>query len=149
MPSIIYHSPIGLLKITESDGAITALGLTEKVETTETTALLEKAKEELEEYFCGERKNFDLPVTFRGTEFQKQVWRELQRIPYGKTYTYGQIAKLIGKEKASRAVGGACNRNPLMILVPCHRVVGSNGKLTGFACGLDKKTFLLDLEKQV
>jgi methylated-DNA-[protein]-cysteine S-methyltransferase len=148
MPKIIYHSPLGPLLIEETGGAITALGLSDEKKDLETSPLLEKAIQELDEYFQGKRQDFDLPVRFQGTEFQDLVWRELRKIPYGKTRTYGEIASLIGREKAVRAVGGACNRNALMLLVPCHRVLGSNGKLTGFACGLDKKAFLLDLEKQ-
>lgn len=101
---------------------------------------------QLEEYFLGKRKIFDLPLEFNGTDFQKSVWRSLLEIPYGKSATYKDIAKMIGNEKAVRAVGGANNKNKIMIVVPCHRVIGSNGKLVGYAGGLEKKAFLLNLE---
>ena len=101
------------------------------------TKLLVKAKNELEEYFDGKRKEFDLPLKQEGTEFQKKVWNALSKIPYGETRTYKEIAKMIGNEKASRAVGMANNKNNIPIIIPCHRVIGSNGKLVGYALGLD------------
>ena len=99
------------------------------------------------EYFAGKRQNFSLPLELEGTEFQKKVWQALQKIPYGQTKTYGQIAKEIGKKKAVRAVGNANHNNPIAIIIPCHRVIGANGKLTGYHGGLEKKEFLLTLEK--
>ena len=107
---------------------------------------LAKAKHQLDEYLAGERKSFDLPLDPPGTAFQKKVWRQLKKIPFGKTMTYGQVAKAIGHPKAYRAVGGACNANPLPILIPCHRVVGSSGSLTGYALGIAMKLKLLKLE---
>ncbi|WP_188207008.1 methylated-DNA--[protein]-cysteine S-methyltransferase [Alkalibacillus aidingensis] len=101
---------------------------------------------QLEEYFSGDRKTFDVDFKFVGTEFQKQVWQALTQIPYGETVAYGDIAKTINKPKAVRAVGGALNKNPFSIIVPCHRVIGKNGSLTGFGGGLDKKTWLLEHE---
>lgn len=112
------------------------------------TELLLEAKKELEEYFEGKRKEFDLPLEQEGTEFQKRVWNALEKIPYGETRTYKEVAKMIGNEKASRAVGMANNKNNTPIIVPCHRVIGSNGKLIGYALGLDMKKYLLDLEKK-
>ena len=112
------------------------------------TKLLVKAKNELEEYFDGKRKEFDLPLKQEGTEFQKKVWNALSKIPYGETRTYKEIAKMIGNEKASRAVGMANNKNNIPIIIPCHRVIGSNGKLVGYALGLDIKQYLLDLESK-
>ena len=112
------------------------------------TELLLEAKKELEEYFEGKRKEFDLPLEQEGTEFQKRVWNALEKIPYGETRTYKEVAKMIGNEKASRAVGMANNKNNIPIIVPCHRVIGSNGKLIGYALGLDMKKYLLDLEKK-
>lgn len=112
------------------------------------TKLLVKAKNELEEYFEGKRKEFDLPLKQEGTEFQKKVWNALSKIPYGETRTYKEIAKMIGNEKASRAVGMANNKNNIPIIIPCHRVIGSNGKLVGYALGLDMKQYLLDLESK-
>lgn len=106
------------------------------------------ARKQLLEYFAGDRKEFDLPLHLSGTEFQLQVLEELQRIPYGETTSYGDIAERIGRPKATRAVGAANGRNPIPIIVPCHRVIGSSGNLTGFAGGLDLKEALLRLEAE-
>jgi methylated-DNA-[protein]-cysteine S-methyltransferase len=106
------------------------------------------ARQQLEEYFAGERKDFDLPLHLSGTDFQIQVLQELRRIPYGETRSYGDIAKRIGRPKAMRAVGAANGRNPIPIIVPCHRVIGSSGDLTGFGGGLDTKEALLRLEAE-
>ena len=103
-------------------------------------------RQQLTEYFAGERKAFDLPLALEGTEFQLAVLEELKKIPYGETTSYGDIAKRIGRPKAVRAVGAANGRNPIPIIVPCHRVIGSDGSLTGFAGGLDMKRKLLELE---
>lgn len=103
--------------------------------------------DQLSEYFSGERRQFDVPITFLGgTPFQRKVWQALQDIPYGEVRTYKEIAQAIGIPKAVRAVGGANNKNPISILVPCHRVIGSNGALVGYGGGLDKKEYLLKLE---
>ncbi len=102
---------------------------------------------QLEAYFARELESFDVKLAPEGTEFQKSVWNALCEIPYGETRTYGEVAKSIGNPKASRAVGLANNRNPISIIVPCHRVIGANGKLTGYASGLDVKEFLLRLEE--
>lgn len=107
---------------------------------------LKKCVKQLREYFKGERKKFTVTLVLEGTPFQKKVWRELQKIPYGQTATYGEIARRIGKPKAARAVGGACNKNKIPIIVPCHRVIGSGGSLVGFAGGLSLKSKLLQLE---
>ncbi|MDH3751864.1 MAG: methylated-DNA--[protein]-cysteine S-methyltransferase [Gammaproteobacteria bacterium] len=106
------------------------------------------AREQLEEYFSGNRKDFDLPLNLSGTEFQVRVLEELQRIPYGETTSYGDIARRIGRPKAMRAVGAANGRNPIPIIIPCHRVIGSSGDLTGFGGGLDTKEALLRLEAE-
>ncbi len=106
------------------------------------------ARQQLAEYFAGERKDFDLPLQLSGTEFQVQVLEELQRIPYGETTSYGDVATRIGRPKAVRAVGAANGRNPLPIVIPCHRVIGSSGDLTGFGGGLDLKAALLRLEAE-
>ncbi len=108
--------------------------------------LLRKTIVELDEYFSGIRTSFSLPIEFQGTEFQKQVWNALLKIPYGCTKSYKDVAMMIGNPKAVRAVGNACNKNKLLIVVPCHRIVGSNGALVGFAVGLDVKQTLLSLE---
>lgn len=105
-----------------------------------------EAVQQIEEYLAGERTEFNLRLNPTGTDYQKQVWRMLAKIPYGKVYSYKDIAELVGNPKASRAVGMANAKNPLPIIVPCHRVIGSSGKLTGYACGLKIKKILLDIE---
>lgn len=109
--------------------------------------LLDRAAEQLAEYFAGERREFDLPVAPRGTEFQRRAWAQLLEIPYGETLTYGEQARRIDAPTASRAVGAANGANPIPIVIPCHRVVGANGSLTGYAGGVDVKRALLDLER--
>ncbi len=147
-----YDSPLGKITIVEEGSAITQLYFSSEVPYHDTpcseTALLKKAVLQLDEYFAGKRKSFDLPLAPGGTAFQQKVWRALQLIPYGQTRSYRQIAKAAGNEKAARAVGMANNRNPLAIVIPCHRVIGSDGKLVGYGGGLDKKAYLLDLEKK-
>ncbi|WP_124065600.1 methylated-DNA--[protein]-cysteine S-methyltransferase [Clostridium sp. E02] len=113
----------------------------------EKTELIDRAVCQMEEYLVGERKQFDLPLAPQGTLFQKKVWEALLTIPYGTTKSYGEIATMIGNPKASRAVGGANNKNPISIIIPCHRVIGTNGSLVGYGGGLDKKTKLLHLEQ--
>lgn len=109
--------------------------------------IIRQTIKQFDEYFRGKRKKFELPLNPKGTEFQKKVWLQLMNIPYGKTATYKDIATLTGNTNASRAVGNANNKNPIAIIIPCHRVIGSNNKLTGYAGGLDKKEKLLNLEK--
>jgi methylated-DNA-[protein]-cysteine S-methyltransferase len=104
-------------------------------------------REQLAEYFAGERQQFDVPLKLAGTPFQQRVWQELVRIPFGTTITYGELARRVGKPSASRAVGHANSRNPISIIVPCHRVIGANGKLTGYGGGVDKKQWLLAWER--
>lgn len=113
----------------------------------ETPPILRRAAAQLAEYFAGTRTRFDLPLAPVGTEFQRRVWAATSAIPFGETATYGKIARKIGVPNGSRAVGGALNRNPICIVVPCHRVVGSSGKLTGYDGGVDRKAFLLTLER--
>jgi len=110
------------------------------------TPLIKKTINQLDEYFSGKRKVFDIPINPQGTDFQIKVWEALQTIPYGKTNSYGEIAGMIGNQKASRAVGMANNRNPIAIIIPCHRVIGHSGNLTGYAGGLELKQQLLKLE---
>jgi methylated-DNA-[protein]-cysteine S-methyltransferase len=153
-----FYSPIGLLQISGTETHITqiqfigedsSVGVTRShpdTVTGEKWALGEEAKRQLEEYFAGKRKEFDLPLQPEGTSFQQAVWKALQTIPFGETQTYGEIAKAIGKPKASRAIGQANNRNPIVIIIPCHRVIGANKQLTGYAGGLWRKEFLLNLE---
>lgn len=143
-------SPIGDLTLTEEEGALTGLyfGRLSRPGEEGPTALLEETARQLREYFAGQRREFDLPLRLRGTAFQMQVWQALQVIPYGEVRTYGEIARAIGKPKACRAVGMANHHNPISIIVPCHRVVGAGGSLTGYGGGLENKRFLLELEKR-
>ncbi|MDR1241152.1 MAG: methylated-DNA--[protein]-cysteine S-methyltransferase [Oscillospiraceae bacterium] len=113
----------------------------------ETPLILETSKQ-LREYFCGKRKSFDIPLSTKGTPFQTKVWNALKLIPYGKTQTYKEIATIINSPKACRAVGMANNKNPISIIIPCHRVVGSNNSLVGYASGIHIKKYLLELEKR-
>ncbi len=110
------------------------------------TEILLNTKQQLKEYFKGQRKKFELPLVMQGTEFQIQCWKVLQKIPYGKTFSYAKQAEMIGDKKKARAVGMANGVNPISIVVPCHRVIGSNGKLVGFGGGLSHKEYLLNLE---
>lgn len=110
--------------------------------------LLDRAAQQIEEYLLGKRKEFHLPLHLKGTEFQKMVWKELCKVSYGETATYQQIAERIGKEKVYRAVGMACGKNPIWIVIPCHRIVGKNGALTGYAGGVEIKQALLELERK-
>ncbi len=152
-----YHSPLGELTLVATDQALIAVlwpdepdgrvrfGVTPSA--VDAHPVLDTAAVQLDEYFAGARTAFDLPLDPTGTEFQVQVWWSLASIPYGQTSTYGQQAKLISRPKAVRAVGAANGRNPLSIVLPCHRIVGADGKLTGFAGGLDAKRWLLDHEQ--
>ena len=143
-----YQTAIGILTICEEAGKITAISVHHQPETGDEkeTEVTWEAYRQLTEYLDGKRKSFDLPLAAKGTEFRKQVWQALCEIPYGQTRTYKQIAEAIGNPKSVRAVGMANNRNPLIIVVPCHRVIGSDGKMVGYAAGVDKKEFLLRLE---
>ncbi len=141
----------GLLRIVEENDAIVQIQFEQEQKTVgdaalQDTPLLLEAKRQLEEYFAGLRASFSLPLNPQGTAFQKKVWQQLEAIPYGQTRTYGQIAAAIGQPTASRAVGGANHNNPIAIVIPCHRVIGASGKLTGYAGGLDIKEKLLRLE---
>ena len=142
-----FRTPLGAVCLTEDDGSITRIELTDVAdEALAPTLLLHEAKQQILAYLRGERQQLDFPIRMVGTPFQQRVWRALQQIPYGSTRTYGEIASAIGNPRASRAVGMACNKNPLLLIIPCHRVVGSGGKLTGFAYGTDAKQWLLELE---
>ena len=152
MKSVFYYdTKIGRIEIEENGEAITKINfackdIEESIDKKE-TLLLKEAIKQLNEYLEGKRNLFDLPLAPEGTEFQKKVWNALKEIPFGETKSYGEIAKIIGNEKASRAVGMANNKNPIMIVVPCHRVIGANGKLVGYAGGVEVKEMLLNLEK--
>lgn len=146
----LYQSPIGVLCIKEEDGKITHLNLQreEVYEQNSDSDLLDEACRQLDEYFQGKRRQFDLPIGCEGTAFQQRVWNELQKIPYGETRNYEEIAAAVGNPKAQRAVGQANNRNPVMIIVPCHRVIHKSGDISGYACGIGAKKYLLELEKE-
>ena len=155
--STTMNSPVGQLTLIAHDEALVAIlwenDRPERVPLPEATEasrhpILAETKTQLKEYFKGQRETFDLPLDPLGTGFQKKVWKALSRIPFGVTKSYGQLAKSIQNPNASRAVGAANGKNPLSIVVPCHRVIASSGKLTGFAGGLEVKKYLLDLEKQ-
>ena len=149
-------SPVGLVRVIASDKGLVAIiwegedykrtKLSEPVKDDKHPILIQTEKE-LNEYFNNKRTTFDIPLDFKGTEFQIKVWEALLKIPYGVTKTYGDLARILGDIKAVRAVGGALNKNPISIIVPCHRVVGTSGNLVGFAGGLNNKSILLDLEQ--
>lgn len=142
-------SPLGTLTLTEEDGRLSRLDFGElTVENAAecVTPLLLDTQRQLDEYFDGQRTHFDLPLAPEGTPFQQAVWRALRGIPYGRTRTYQDIAEQIGNPHASRAVGMANHRNPIAIVIPCHRVIGASGRLTGYGGGLDKKEYLLSME---
>ena len=145
----IYDTPFGKMAIAADGTAVTHVLLSDKVNfdaEKKASPLTDRAAAELEEYFEGKRQSFDVPLNPKGTEFQKRVWNALTKVPYGETRTYKDIAIVAGNEKACRAVGMANNRNPIWIIIPCHRIIGANKSLTGYGGGLDMKKKLLDLE---
>jgi methylated-DNA-[protein]-cysteine S-methyltransferase len=152
----IIESPVGELKLVASDHGLVAVlwendcptrvRLNEMAENDQHPVLVETERQ-LDEYFAGKRKEFSVALDMSGTGFQKDVWEALLAIPFGETRSYGQLAKQLGNPRATRAVGAANGRNPVSIIVPCHRVIGSSGKLTGFAGGLDVKAHLLSMEQ--
>ncbi len=145
----VYTTVIGPVTIASNGAAIThvAFGARELPGAFAPSELTNRAANQLQEYLAGKRTAFDLPLAPEGTPFQQRVWKALQNIPYGQTRSYADVAAAIGSPRATRAVGGANNRNPIAIVIPCHRVVGANGKLTGYAGGLPIKQRLLDLER--
>src|SRR4051812_11557516 len=148
----MIDSPIGEILLTAEAGTLTGLYMGHadpRVDIPDiggTDRVLDATAEQLAAYFAGDLTDFDVPIAPRGTPFQQQVWAELRRVPYGSTATYGEVAARIGRPTASRAVGAANGRNPISIIVPCHRLVGSNGSLVKYGGGLDRKRFLLALE---
>lgn len=150
MNYFVYDTKLGPVTIAEEDGAlrylttltVPCLADADRVE----TPLIRKAAQQLTEYLDGKRKTFHLPLCIKGTRFQQMVWKALCTIPYGHTRTYKQIAESIGRPRSYRAVGRANHANPLLLVVPCHRIIGANGKLVGYAAGIEKKEFLLRLE---
>ena len=153
------ESPVGELRLIAGDRGLRAIlwgaedsariaGIDEAELVEGRTPLLDEAVRQLQEYFAGTRREFDLPLDPFGTPFQQSVWQVLRTIPYGQTMSYGQQAERLGDVRKARAVGAANGKNPLSIVVPCHRVIGSNGHLTGFAAGVEVKSWLLDHERQ-
>ena len=152
MPAVIHPMPWGLLHIEEKDDALTIVRYLRPEERpeyplSEMTPLLREACAQLDAYFAGRHRRFSLPISPVGTAFQRRVWEELCRIEWGRTRSYGEIARAAGSPRGARAVGMACNRNPLLLVVPCHRVVGADGSLVGFGEGLELKRRLLELER--
>lgn len=148
--AVLYHiTPVGLLRLCADESGVCGVYFVRQA--TEAAcpenALLQRTARELDEYFAGKRKAFGLPLSLHGTPFQLRVWAALQQIPYGETRSYAQVAAMAGNAKACRAVGMANHRNPVSILVPCHRVINADGGLGGYGGGLDVKKFLLTLEK--
>ena len=148
---ILYHSIYGYFTILSDDYYIRKIEFGKRrpsadIVWQEDHPLLQQAAWQMMEYFDGKRKFFSLPLAPDGTEFQKMVWTSLQQIPYGKTVSYGELAKSLERPNAARAVGGACHQNPIVIVIPCHRVIGASGKLTGFGGGIELKKALLQLE---
>ena len=144
--------PFGVLRLYAERDELVAIDLPDHVgpeATQRRTEVLVRTQAQLAEYFAGKRRDFDLPLAPQGSGFQVEVWRALLRIPYGETCSYGDVARVVGRPAASRAVGAANGRNPIPIIVPCHRVIGANGTLTGFGGGLHRKQFLLQLEAKV
>lgn len=147
--SYVYtFSPIGKISLTADENHLLYLDFGEKIRgAVEESCIIKEAAAQLAAYFIGQRKVFELPLCPGGTLFQQKVWQQLQAIPYGETVSYKQIALAIGNEKACRAVGMANNKNPIPIIIPCHRVIGANGHMVGYAGGLQIKTVLLALEQ--
>lgn len=147
----MMDTKIGRINLIEEDNKIIEIRINKKVEDgiiKKDTPVLKETEKQLEEYFEGKRKTFDVPLNPKGTNFMKKVWTALQNIPYGEVKTYQQIAEEVENPKAARAVGMANHRNPIPIIIPCHRVIGSNSKLVGYALGMDMKKFLLEWEKE-
>jgi len=144
---INFESPLGILIIKSDGQAVTEISFSEEVQEIQNScAVLESCRQQLSDYFAGKLVSFDLPLNPEGTEFQQKVWTELLKIPYGETITYMELAIRLGDTKAIRAVGTANGKNPLAILIPCHRVIGAGNKLTGYAGGIWRKKALLELE---
>ncbi|OQX95895.1 cysteine methyltransferase [candidate division KSB1 bacterium 4572_119] len=147
----LYESPLGWINIRATEEYITSVRFNDtgySVET-ELTPILSDCLQQLNEYFEHKRKSFDLPLRLTGTPFQKTVWEELMKVPFGTVVSYGEIAKRIGNKNAVRAVGTANNKNPVVIIVPCHRIIGANGKLIGYGGGVWRKEWLLEHEKSL
>lgn len=150
MHTVLYSSPLGMLQLMEENGQLITAGFADELPVTATgktsSEILNQTIQQLDEYFAGTRKEFDLPLHPSGTAFQQTVWKQLQQIPFAETITYLHLAKRLGNVKSIRAAASANGKNPLAIIIPCHRVVGANGQLTGYAGGLHRKQWLLEHE---
>lgn len=153
MKKKVVESPVGPLTLVSDGAALVGCGFANSSSAEARAAelgedaVLRRAARQLEAYFAGKRTTFDVPLAPRGTEFQRSVWAQLSRIPFGETRTYGDLARQLGNPNAMRAVGAANGANPIAIIVPCHRVIGADGSLTGFGGGVERKRYLLELEQ--
>ncbi|MBP9812088.1 methylated-DNA--[protein]-cysteine S-methyltransferase [Candidatus Gracilibacteria bacterium] len=150
--SLIIDSPLGKLIAKATDTHLIELRFADIVDVSthidQENSILSEVKKQLCEYFLGKRKGFTIPLAPEGTDFQKKAWKALEKIPYGETRSYKEEALLAGNPKAIRAIGGANNKNPIVIIIPCHRVIGADGKLVGYGGGIERKKWLLEHEKQ-
>jgi len=148
--TIILRPELGPMRFVANDDALVSLWFVDDPVTTnpEPHAVIDRAIVEMDEYLAGKRTDFSIPLAPEGTPFQREVWKALRAIPFGETRSYADVASAIGKPRAVRAVGAANGRNPIGIVVPCHRVIGKDGSLTGYAGGMDRKAYLLHLERQ-
>ncbi len=150
MEKSYYKSLVGILEIICENDALISLKLVDEIKNDTTgTDFIKNIKLQLDEYFSSKRKIFDIKITPKGTAFQKQVWQELQKIPYGETKFYSEIAESIGNKNAQRAIGSACNKNPILLVIPCHRIISKSRNIGGFAYGRNVKLELLKLENCV
>ena len=150
MEKSYFKSPIGIIEIVIENNTLISLKISDKFKKSEKeTDFIKDIKNQLDEYFFGRRKIFDIQINPKGTDFQKLVWSELQKIPYGETKSYSEIAAAAGNKNAQRAIGNACNKNPIMIIIPCHRVISKNNNLGGYAYGKSIKQKLLNIENGV
>ena len=148
---LYYKSPLGIMEIIGNEKALSGLYFVDKAKKDDPNVpeCLVECCRQLDEYFKGTRREFNIKIELIGTEFQKKVWKELYKVPFGKTVSYGEMAKAIGNPKAVRAVGGANGKNKIVIIYPCHRVIGSNGSMVGFGGGVWRKEWLLEHEQKV
>lgn len=150
--TIFFNSPLGIIKITGDDSSVSEIDFVDEniddLPDNSKSPVLNKCASQLEEYFAGKRNSFDVPLDLKGTPFQKKVWEALKRIPYGETRSYQDVGTMTGNPRAVRAIGGANNKNPIAIIIPCHRVIGKDGSLTGYGGGLWRKKWLLEHEKK-
>ena len=143
-----YETPLGKMEITASDDVVLSIYFVDQTRPVQANAVTDLAKSQMLEYFNGQREQFDMPIAPQGTDFQQRVWRALATVDYGDTCSYSDIANRINSPKAVRAVGSANGKNPMTIVVPCHRIIGNNGSLTGYASGIERKAWLLNHENR-